>query len=140
MVTLLRAADVARCEWRAVGCRWATAPGKLVANPIYDCFPRRGPAMKTHPNTTAWLKLVILDGDREAIMVAATTGRSGDRIAIGRIAERAGGPRGNRSLTRFAPLMKPQSFSMHRGRRRAQMVPAPHPKKTPLDGARCRLS
>jgi hypothetical protein len=40
----------------------------------------------------------------------------------------------------FAPLMKPQSFSMHRGRRRAQMVPAPHPKKTPLDGARCRLS
>jgi hypothetical protein len=47
--------------------------------------------MKTHPNTTAWLKLVVLDGDRDAIMVAATTGRSGDRVAIGRIAERAGG-------------------------------------------------
>ena len=56
--------------------------------------------MKTHPNTTAWLKLVVLDGDRDAIMVTATTGRSGDRVAIGRIAERAGGPRGNRSLTR----------------------------------------
>jgi hypothetical protein len=32
--------------------------------------------MKTHPNTTAWLKLVVLDGDRDAIMVTATTGRS----------------------------------------------------------------
>jgi hypothetical protein len=36
--------------------------------------------MKTHPNTTAWLKLVDLDGDRDAIIVArATTGRSGGR-------------------------------------------------------------
>jgi hypothetical protein len=60
--------------------------------------------MKTHPNTTAWLKLVVLDGDRDAIMVAATTGRSGDRVAIGRIAERAGGPRGNRSLTRLRTI------------------------------------
>jgi hypothetical protein len=49
--------------------------------------------MKTHPNTTAWLKLVVLDVDRDAIMVArATTGRSGDRVAIGQIAERAGCP------------------------------------------------
>ena len=48
--------------------------------------------MKTRLNTTAWLKLVILDGDRDAIMVAATTERGGDRVAIGRIAERAGGP------------------------------------------------
>jgi hypothetical protein len=31
--------------------------------------------MKTHPNTTAWLK-PALDGDRDAIMVAATTGRN----------------------------------------------------------------
>jgi hypothetical protein len=45
--------------------------------------------MKTHPNTTACLKLVVLGRDRDAIMVAATTGRSGDRVAIGRIAERA---------------------------------------------------
>ena len=51
--------------------------------------------MKTRLNTTAWLELVILDGYRDAIMVAATTERSGDRVAIGRIAERAGGPRGN---------------------------------------------
>jgi hypothetical protein len=32
---------------------------------------------------------------QHAIMVAGKTGRSGDRVAIGRIAERAGGPRGN---------------------------------------------
>jgi hypothetical protein len=60
--------------------------------------------MKTRPNTTAWLKLVIREGDRNAIMVAATTGRSGDRVAIGRIAERVGGPRDNRPLTRLRTI------------------------------------
>jgi hypothetical protein len=37
-------------------------------------------------------KLVIFIGDRDAIMVAATTGRGGDRVAIGHLAERAGCP------------------------------------------------
>jgi hypothetical protein len=37
-----------------------------------------GPAMKTRSNTTAWLKLVVLDGDRD-VVARATTGRSGDR-------------------------------------------------------------
>ena len=37
-------------------------------------------------------KLVIFIGDRDAIMVAATTGRGGDWVAISHIAERAGCP------------------------------------------------
>jgi hypothetical protein len=86
-----------RTQWgHPISVAWQDPPGTRT--------PRRGPAMKTHPNTTAWLKLVVLDGDRDAIMVAATTGRSGDRVAIGRIAERAGGPRGNRSLTRLRTI------------------------------------
>ena len=48
--------------------------------------------MKTRPNTTACLKLVVPDGDRDVVMVArATTGRNCERtIAIGHIAQRAG--------------------------------------------------
>jgi hypothetical protein len=38
---------------------------------------------------------VATSGLTAGIIVAATTGRGGDRVAIGRIAERAGGPRGN---------------------------------------------
>ena len=93
--------------------------------------------MKTHPNTTAWLKLVILDGYRDAIMVAATTERSGDRVAIGRIAERAGAPRGNRSLTRLrtideaAELLNASRLAVGSNGARG-----PPQKKTP--GARCR--
>jgi hypothetical protein len=52
--------------------------------------------MKTHPNTTAWLNLVVLDGDPD------TTGCSGDRVAIGRIAER-GGTRGDQPLFEVRP-------------------------------------
>ena len=50
--------------------------------------------MKTRPTTTACLKLVVPDGDRDAVMVArATTGRNCERtIAIGHIAQRAGYP------------------------------------------------
>jgi hypothetical protein len=48
--------------------------------------------MKTRLNTTACLKLVVLEGDRDAVMVArATTGRNCERtIAIGHIAKHAG--------------------------------------------------
>jgi hypothetical protein len=72
-------------------------------------------------------------------IVAATTGRSGDRVAIGRIAERAGGPRGNRSLTRprtideAAELLNASGPAVGSNGARA-----PPKKKTPLDGARCR--
>ena len=56
--------------------------------------------MKTPPNATAWLKLVVLDEGRDAMMAARpTTGCGGDRVAIGHIAKRArcpvGGPHGN---------------------------------------------
>jgi hypothetical protein len=47
---------------------------------------------------------VATSGLTAGIIVAATTGRSSDRVAIGRIAERAGGPRGNRSLTRLRTI------------------------------------
>ena len=95
--------------------------------------------MKTHPNTTAWLKLVILDGDRDAIMVAATTGRSGDRVAIGRIAERAGGPRGNRCLTRLRTIDEAaELLNASRPAVGSNGARGPPQKKTPLDGARCR--
>jgi hypothetical protein len=48
--------------------------------------------MNTRPNATAWLKLVVLDGD--AMMVArAMSGRDGDRkVAVGHISERARRP------------------------------------------------
>jgi hypothetical protein len=40
--------------------------------------------MKTPPNATAWLKLVVLDEGRDAMMVARPTpGCGGDRVAIG---------------------------------------------------------
>jgi hypothetical protein len=50
--------------------------------------------MNTRPNATAWLKLVVLDGDRDAMMVArAMSGRDGDRkVAVGHISERARRP------------------------------------------------
>jgi hypothetical protein len=48
--------------------------------------------VKTRPNTTAWPKIVVLDGDRDAMMVACSmSGRNGDR-PVGRITERAGCP------------------------------------------------
>jgi len=37
--------------------------------------------MNTRPNATAWLKLVILDGDCDALIVArAMSGRDGGRF------------------------------------------------------------
>jgi hypothetical protein len=39
--------------------------------------PRKGPAMKTRPNTTACLKLVAPNGPRAVMVAGATTGRNG---------------------------------------------------------------
>jgi hypothetical protein len=39
--------------------------------------------------STGGIKLVVLGEDGDALVVAATIGRSDDRVAIGRIAERA---------------------------------------------------
>jgi hypothetical protein len=55
--------------------------------------------MKTRPNTTACLKLVVLGGGSRRVMVArATTGRNCEpTVSIGRIAQHAG------CLVEFAP-------------------------------------
>jgi hypothetical protein len=50
--------------------------------------------MNTRPDATAWLTLVVLDGDCNAMILAhATSGRDGDwPVAVGHISERAGRP------------------------------------------------
>jgi hypothetical protein len=71
--------------------QWATRISAAWQDPPGTRTPRRGPAMKTRPNTTACLKLVVPDGDRDAVVARATTGRNCERtIAIGHIAQRAG--------------------------------------------------
>ena len=82
--------------WAAGRSRLDQASCRQGSNAVFGQTPahRGGPAMNTRPDATAWLTLVVLDGDCNAMILAhATSGRDRDwPVAVGHISERAGRP------------------------------------------------